>query len=441
MALQEFAFNGLVGPTHQHGGLSEGNLASVAHEGQPANPRGAALEGLAKLRTLAARGVPQGVLPPHERPLVPALRRLGFSGTDADVLFAAFRTNPRLLRAVSSASAMWAANAATVAPSPDTPDGRVHFTPANLVAMLHRSFEPPFTRRILRRIFGAPELFAVHEALPGHPELGDEGAANHTRFVGDRGGVHLFAWGRAPDAALRPERFPARQARAASEAVARLHGLSPTQVIFWQQDPVGIDAGAFHTDVLAVGARDRFLVHERAFVELPALLERLRASVGERFRAVVASEAELPLRDAVAAYPFNSELVPLPDDRLLLVAPLESREIANARRFLERAASAVPEIAEVIYVDVNGSMKNGGGPACLRLRVALTDDERAALGARVLWSAELDQELVAWIERNYRDRVVLHDLADPMLLDESRRALDELTTLLGLGSVYDFQRA
>src|SRR5690606_11326356 len=198
---------------------------------------------------------------------------------------------------------------------------------------------------------------------------------------------------------------------------------------------------AFHTDVLAVGARDRFLVHERAFVELPALLERLRASVGERFRAVVASEAELPLRDAVAAYPFNWELVPLPDDRLLLVAPLESREIANARRFLERAASAVPEIAEVIYVDVNGSMKNGGGPACLRLRVALTDDERAALGARVLWSAELDQELVAWIERNYRDRVVLDDLADPMLLDESRRALDELTTLLGLGSVYDFQRA
>ncbi|MFO7181810.1 MAG: N-succinylarginine dihydrolase, partial [Pseudomonadota bacterium] len=390
MVLQEYAFNGLVGPTHQYGGLSEGNLASTAHAGQPANPRAAALEGLAKLRALAARGVPQGVLPPHERPLVPALRRLGFSGTDADVLFAAVRTNPRLLRVVSSASAMWAANAATVAPSADTPDGRVHFTPANLVAMLHRSFEPPFTRRILRRIFGAPELFAVHEPLPAHPEFSDEGAANHTRFVGDRGGIHLFAWGRAPDAALRPERFPARQSRAAGEAVARLHGLSPTQVIFWQQDPVGIDAGAFHTDVLAVGARDRLLVHERAFVELPALLERLRAAIGERFRAVIATEAELPLADAIAAYPFNSELVPLPDDRLLLVAPLESRENAAARRFLERAVAEVPELTDLLFVDVNGSMRNGGGPACLRLRIPLTDDERAALGARVLWSPELD---------------------------------------------------
>ena len=31
------------------------------------------------------------------------------------------------------------------------------------------------------------------------------------------------------------------------------------------------------------------------------------------------------------------------------------------------------------------------------------------------------------------------DLGDPMLLDEVRKALDELTGILGLGSIYDFQ--
>ena len=33
------------------------------------------------------------------------------------------------------------------------------------------------------------------------------------------------------------------------------------------------------------------------------------------------------------------------------------------------------------------------------------------------------------------------DLADPKLLEESRAALDELTKLLQIGSVYEFQRS
>ncbi|WP_350637117.1 N-succinylarginine dihydrolase, partial [Pseudoalteromonas sp. GW168-MNA-CIBAN-0100] len=74
----------------------------------------------------------QGVFAPHARPDLNILRRLGFSGNDAQVINKAFNADPILLRACYSASAMWTANAATVSPSPDTTDGKVHFTAANL---------------------------------------------------------------------------------------------------------------------------------------------------------------------------------------------------------------------------------------------------------------------------------------------------------------------
>ena len=71
---------------------------------------------------------------------------------------------------------------------------------------------------------------------------------------------------------------------------------------------------------------------------------------------------------------------------------------------------------------------------------ALTAAERASIGARVFADAALCDELERWVARHYRDRLLPQDLADPSLLDESRRALDELSTLLAIGSVHDFQR-
>jgi succinylarginine dihydrolase len=335
---------------------------------------------------------------------------------------------------------MWAANAATVTPSSDSLDGRLHLTPANLVAMFHRSLETETTTRILRHIFADSERFEVHEPLPAHPDFGDEGAANHTRLRSTQGVAHLFGWGRAPDASARPKRYPARQARAASEAVARLHRLPPQSVFSWQQHPDGIDHGAFHSDVLAVGSGDLLIAHELSFLELPALVEALTSALGGELVVVVASEKELPATDAVAAYPFNSELLVLADGTRALVAPRESQTNRAAREFLERLVERERCIQRVLYIDVNGSMKNGGGPACLRLRVPLTDEERNAIRARVFFDAELDQRLTAWVERHYRDRLVSADLADPQFLDQTRRALDELSSLLGLGSVYEFQR-
>ena len=438
--MREYNFDGLVGPTHNYGGLSPGNVASLAHGGEASNPKAAALQGLAKMQLVHGLGAGQAVLPPQPRPSLGTLRRLGFHGTDEEVIARAASGGEHLLRLCSSASAMWAANAATVAPSADASDGRLHLTPANLTSMFHRAIEADTTCAVLRAIFADERRFVVHAPLPGGAHLADEGAANHTRLFGRRGPVHLFAWGRSGWGGDGPTRFPARQTLEASQAVARLHRLAPDRVLFPRQDPAGIDAGAFHTDVLAVGHGPFLMLHERAFADGSGLLATLRALLGEELRALVATEAELPAADAVAAYPFNSQLLELPGGGLVVLAPEESRENPRARAFLERAVAEENPVVRVEYRDVRQSMNNGGGPACLRLRVPLTGDEVRALGADVLFSPALHARLVEWVERRYRDRLMPDDLRDPALAREGMVALDELTRILGLGSVYDFQR-
>lgn len=434
----EANFDGLPGPTHNYGGLATGNLASERNKNLVANPRRAALQGLAKMKALADRGFVQAVLPPHERPDVAALRALGFSGNDAGVLAAAARQAPQLLSACSSAAAMWVANAATVSPSADTDDGRVHFTPANLVAHFHRSLEAPTTTRVLRSIFADEGHFAVHDPLPPSPQLGDEGAANHTRFAS---GVEFFVYGRSAYATEAPQsrRFVARQTREACECVARRHGLAPGRTLFARQHPDAIDAGVFHNDVIAVGNGDVLFCHERAYAEQDAVLAALADRIGDAFTPIVVPEREVSLERAINTYLFNSQLLTLADGSLLLVAPAECRDDAAVRALLDRLTSGSGPIREVLAFDLRQSMQNGGGPACLRLRVTLTAEERAAIGARIWLDDALWTALNAWVERHYRDRLAPADLADPALLDESRSALDELSQLLGLASIYPFQ--
>jgi succinylarginine dihydrolase len=439
--MREWSFDGLVGPTHNYGGLSLGNVASMTHGGNASSPRAAALQGLEKMRFVHDLGAGQAVLPPHPRPSLATLRRLGLTGSDEEVLARAAREAEHLLRLCSSASAMWTANAATVAPSADAEDGRVHLTPANLSSMFHRAIEADTTWAVLRAVFADERRFAVHAPLPAGAHFSDEGAANHTRLVGRGRAVHVFAWGRSAwGPAEGPARFPARQTLEASRAVARLHLLDPARTLFPRQHPAGIDAGAFHTDVLAVG-HGRFLVmHELAFADREGFLADLRRLLGDELRVVVAAEAELPVADAVAAYPFNSQLLELPGGELALLAPEESRENPRARAFLERVGAEADPPVRVHYRDVNESMNNGGGPACLRLRVPLTDEEVRAVRADVFFSPALHARLVDWVTRHYRDRLLPADLADPALAREGLAALDELTRILKLGSVYDFQR-
>ena len=440
--MREFQFDGLVGPTHNYAGLSPGNTASAKNEGLPSNPRAAARQGLVKMRFVRDLGIDQAVLPPHERPSVPTLRRLGFAGTDANVIAAAARGDGAYLRLCSSASAMWTANAATVTPSADSADGRVHITPANLQQLFHRAIEASTTARVLRAIFSNPRHFAVHEPLPGGGQFSDEGAANHTRLTTSRGAAHLFAWGRRAWGNFQgPSRYPARQTLEASEAIARLHGLDAGRCLFPQQHPLGIDAGAFHTDVLAAGAGPFLMMHELAFADEKPLIDSLRGLLGDELCVVRASSAELPPERAIAAYPFNSQVFALADGAIAIIAPADAREDESSRRFLERVLATADVVAAIHYIDVRQSMQNGGGPACLRLRVPLTDDETSAMTARVTLTDALYEALCAWVDRHYRDRLTAADLEDPDFAREAATALDELTAMLDLGSVYDFQRA
>lgn len=452
MTTIEANFDGLVGPTHNYGGLAFGNLASAKHATAVSNPKEAALQGLAKMRRVRDMGLVQGVLPPHSRPYLPLLRGAGFTGSDAEVSAAAFSAEPALFANAMSAAAMWTANAATVCPSADARDGRVHFTPANLISNLHRSLEPPTTARVLQAMFADEDRFVHHAPVRAHVDLGDEGAANHNRFCNGYGdaGAQLFVYGRrAFGAAERdPKIFPARQTREASEAIARLHGLVPDRTVFVRQHPAAIDAGAFHNDVVAVANRGVFFYHELAFQDPGALQDNLRKAAPDiDFHFIEVADADVAIADAVKSYLFNSQLVcpagsdgPAKSNGMTLVLPVDAEETASTKACVDGLISGNGPITAAEYLDVRQSMRNGGGPACLRLRVVLSEPEQAAMSANVILSDELYAELESWIGRHYRDRLAPEDLGDPNLMDESFTALDQLTDILGLGSVYFFQR-
>ena len=442
----EANFDGLVGPTHNYGGLSEGNLASAKNEGLVSSPRQGVLEGLAKMKRLAGSGLVQGLLPPHERPYLPLLRRAGFSGSDEAVIEAAWKTAPGLLRKACSASPMWAANAATVSPSADTADSRLHLTPANLLTTLHRSIEGEQTRRALQWAFPDTARFAVHDVLPMQPDFADEGAANHVRLCAEQGGpgVEIFVYGREAGEAW-SGKFPARQTLEACQAVARSHGLDPKRTVFIRQSSEAIAAGAFHNDVVCVGTRTTLFFHELAFADREAALAEIRKAAEGLFEPdfVEVPEAEVPVGDAITSYLFNSQLLEWPgEDRLVLIAPKETEETETTRAYCAAMTAGNGPIGRVEFVEVRQSMRNGGGPACLRLRVVLTEEERAAVAPQALMSDTLYDTLVDWAGKHYRDRLEPNDLADPALLRESREALDALTGILGLGGdYYPFQKA
>jgi succinylarginine dihydrolase len=442
--LLEANFDGIVGPTHNYAGLSFGNVASTSNEGSVSLPREAVKQGLAKAAFVASLGIPQGFLPPHERPHIPTLRALGFTGSDADIVAKASAEDFLLFARTCSASAMWTANAATVAPSCDTADGKVHVTPANLRSMFHRSIEPTVTGRALRAVFADERRFVHHDALPNTDLFGDEGAANHTRLCGADGkGLHLFAYGRSEREAEMPKRFPARQTLSASQAVARLHRLDPNACVFARQRAESIDLGVFHNDVICVGNGHVLLTHECAFADQAATIDALRARIPELVVVTVRSSA-VGVEQAVKSYLFNSQLLSLPAAKgggMMIVAPTESQDEPVVRSVLDRiVADPANPIRSVQFMHLRESMRNGGGPACLRLRVPLNEDEIAAVNPKAMYSPELHSALDAWADRHYRTELRASDLADPKLLDESRAALDELTRLLDLGSIYDFQR-
>jgi succinylarginine dihydrolase len=443
MTFFEANFDGIVGLTHNYGGMSVGNLASGANAAMVSQPREGALQGLAKAKMLADMGLVQGLLPPHERPHIPTLKALGFKGSDAQILEAAWKVDPTLVRAVSSSAQMWAANAATVSPSPDCEDGRLHFSPANLLTMPHRALEASQTQRSLSAIFADTSHFQVHKPLPCQALFADEGAANHMRLCSSHGqaGVEIFVWGRN-GYGRQDTNFPARQTLQTGQAIARRHGL--TNALHLQQSRRAIEAGAFHNDVVAVASSNVLFCHEHAFEDRLGSYEAIKRACDGLLDPIIVevADADVPLADAIKSYLFNTQLLEVPgEDRLVLIAPEECRENAATHRYLEGLVTSNGPIGRIIFVDVRQSMRNGGGPACLRLRVVMDHAQRSALGARAVLDDALFANLSAWVSQHYRETLSPDDLADPALLNEGRTALDELTRIMQLGAdFYPFQR-
>jgi succinylarginine dihydrolase len=445
LAYREFNFDGLVGPTHHYGGLAEGNRASVGHRFQVSHPRMAALQGLEKMRVLAGMGIGQAILPPLYRPRLDVLRGAGFTGADQQMIEAAFRHSPSLLSAAFSASGMWAANAAMFAPSCDSRDGCVHITPANLISNLHRSLEAEETADLLKRIFPNFALFKHHPPLPKTVAFSDEGAANHIRFVGPEGGLgmHLFVYGKEYFGSNPVTRYPQRQTLEACQAVARLHQLPEETVVFARQSSGAIDAGVFHNDVISSGHGALFLYHAEAFADGLSVVDRLKKVFEEtQHRSLCAIEInEFSLADSVQSYFFNSQIVNRSDGRLVLVAPAESEENPKVRSVIAGLVTrADAMIADVVFLNLRESMQNGGGPACLRTRVVLNEEERRAVLPQLFFSEQLFDELTSWVKSYYRVSLSLPDFREPALLTEIQTALDKLTQILELGSIYSFQK-
>jgi succinylarginine dihydrolase len=418
MTTVEINFDGLVGPTHNYAGLSLGNLASATNAGATARPREAALQGLAKMRRIMDLGVRQGFLPPPLRPTTAPLRAAGFQGSDAEVMAAAARADPALFRAACAASSMWTANAATVIAEADSGDGRLHLVTANLATMLHRAVEADETHALLRRVFPDEQRFAVHAPLPLGAHFGDEGAANHMRLTAAHGerGVNVFVFGRP-----RGGPFPERQALRASQAVARLAALDAEDAVFALQSGDAVEAGAFHNDVVAVANERLLLAHPEAFDRPDVLFEAIRARVPA---AEIVQVEDITLADAVSTYLFNSQIVTLPGGGMALVLPSEVRESPDVWDALHRALAGCGAITEVVVVDVRESMRNGGGPACLRLRVPASEAALAAIHPGYLLTPARWDALAALVEQLWPQAVAPADLLEPDLW-AAAQAVDE----------------
>lgn len=423
MKYYEINFDGLVGPTHLFSGLSHGNLASTTNKGFSSHPKQAALQGLFKMRLLYDLGLKQAILPPQLRPHLDFLHSHGYRGSTQEILQDAYTNEPELLAKASSASSMWAANAATVSPSLDTSDNRLHITIANLVSNKHRAIESQATYKYFKQVFSA-DCFRVHEPVLAP----DEGAANHNRLASHHGskGLEIFVYGKEVT------KFPARQSYEASSLIAMQHGV--TNLIFAEQNPVVIDQGVFHNDVISTANENVFLYHEKSFVNSETVI----AEINDKYYQLHSSkplfirvtERDMTIADAVSSYLFNSQLVTVAG-QMMLIAPIECKANPRVKSYIEKIIQDTGNpINSVEYVDLRESMRNGGGPACLRLRVVMSEEELASMNQGVFLNDVLFGEIQSWIETYYQDELCLEDLAQESFYLRYRKSLDELHDLL-----------
>lgn len=416
MALVEINFDGIIGPSHNYAGLSPGNIASANNAGAVSQPRAAALQGIEKMRANLRLGLAQGFFMPLDRPNRAWLAALATDMGHAD---------PHIRAAAFSASAMWAANAATVSPAPDAQDGKCHLSAANLLTMAHRSHEWTGTLAQLRLAFADQRHFTVHGPVP--PPFGDEGAANFMRLCPSHGeaGLEIFVYGKAGGP------FPARQHIESSKAIARAHRLDPERTLFIQQSEAAIAAGAFHNDVVAVANERVLFTHEQAFEDPEAAYAAIKAIMPEAEIVVVPAD-RVSLADAVQSYLFNAQLVTLPSGEMALILPTEAQANPHVWGWLEEHVAGNGPIRRLVPVDVRQSMANGGGPACLRLRVVA---DPATIDQRFIADEGKLDRMAEMIAVHWPDAIAPDQLGDPGLIEQVQRARLALLESCGLAEL------
>ena len=409
----EVNFDTICGPTHHFGGHSWGNIASTSNQSSLSSPKRAALDGLHKMKLLYELGAMQAVLPPQPRPDFLALRLCGFQGSDIEIARQCYKEAPRLLLECSSSSFMWTANSATITASCDAKDKKVHITPANLLSNFHRSIETNTTEEIFRKIFRDP-CFCVHQPLPSTCEFLDEGAANQIRFTHNQKGLYLFVYGVSDEIKQRPKKYPARQTKASYDLLVRYHQLHASQVVFAKQQPEAIDSGVFHNDVIASGHELLFIYHEQAYFNQKKVIDDLQKKAKTLFKKkltlIQIDTSMLTLPQAVSSYFFNSQVITVPGKRIL-VAPIECKKMKSAFCVINDLIQK-KIIDQVYFVDLTESMKNGGGPACLRLRAPLTEKEVLKMHQPILFTPRLYEDLYDIIETYYPESLSLKQLID-----------------------------
>lgn len=433
---REVNFEGLPGPTHLFSGLSKGNIASTSHGGEVSKPRAAALQCLEKINFLFSLGSTEAIMLPQVRPDLSYLKAQGFTGSDLEILKAAYAKDPGLLKIVFSSAFMWTANAAMVSPSSDCSDDKCHLTIANLAANPHRAIEAKFTYDYLSKNLANENIF-IHPALDS--DLMDEGAANHSRFSLDYSspGIELFVYGYSKDDENieRPAKFPARQSLESCGRIITKHRLLKERVVLAHQNPKVIDSGVFHNDVISTGNLNYFIYHEESFTNSELVINELN----EKFKALTAEDliftevktTELSIKESVSSYLFNSQIVSLRDPKhMILIAPIECEENPRVKTYIEKLISDENNpLKEVKFFNLKESMKNGGGPACLRLRVILTEEEMQAANPKIFYSEKLYNDLKDIINKYYPESLTMTDLLDQDMLDnlnECFEAFDKL---------------
>jgi succinylarginine dihydrolase len=220
-------------------------------------------------------------------------------------------------------------------------------------------------------------------------------------------------------------------AEQSEKAIARLHRLDPDRVIFAEQSAEAIAAGAFHNDVVAVANERVLFAHEQAFADKTGLVDAQERLV-PGFEYVEVAAAEVPLADAIRSYLFNAQLVTPPGGDPTLILPSEARETASVWRWVERHLAGNGPIRRVEVVDVRQSMANGGGPACLRLRVVA--DPQAVDPRFLVDEARLDRIAEA-VSEHWPAEIAIDQLQQPALIADIERARLALLDVLGLSEL------